>query len=124
MDASHELRTPLTTLRTNIELLAARPNLDSDERQELLEAATFELQELSALVTELVDLAIERHPEEQDLDDVDLGELARRRRRRPSGVTGARSPSTTTRRVSSARTVTARARRLDLLDNAVEVQPA
>jgi two-component system, OmpR family, sensor histidine kinase MprB len=75
MDASHELRTPLTTLRTNIELLARRPNLDADQRQELLEAATFELQELSALVTELVDLAIERHPEEQDLDDVDLGEL-------------------------------------------------
>jgi len=28
MDASHELRTPLTTLRTNIELLARRPDLD------------------------------------------------------------------------------------------------
>jgi two-component system sensor histidine kinase MprB len=75
LDASHELRTPLTTLRTNIELLARRPNLDDDQRQELLEAATFELQELSALVTELVDLAIERRPEEQDLEDVELGEL-------------------------------------------------
>ncbi|HEY8217238.1 MAG TPA: HAMP domain-containing sensor histidine kinase [Acidimicrobiia bacterium] len=77
MDASHELRTPLTTLRTNIELLARRPDLDDEQRHELLEAATFELQELSALVTELVDLAIERRPEEQDLEDVDLGELTR-----------------------------------------------
>ena len=76
MDASHELRTPLTTLRTNIELLERRPDLDPDQRRELLEAATFELEELSALVTELVDLAIERHPEDQDLEDVELGELA------------------------------------------------
>jgi len=76
MDASHELRTPLTTLRTNIELLERRPNLSHEQRSELLEAATFELEELSALVTELVDLAIERHPEDQDLDDVDLEELA------------------------------------------------
>jgi two-component system sensor histidine kinase MprB len=76
MDASHELRTPLTTLRTNIELLERRPDLDPEQRRELLEAATFELEELSALVTELVDLAIERHPEDQDLEDVELGELA------------------------------------------------
>ena len=62
MDASHELRTPLTTLRTNIELLARRPDLEPEQRHELLEAATFELEELSALVTELVDLAIERRP--------------------------------------------------------------
>jgi two-component system sensor histidine kinase MprB len=77
MDASHELRTPLTTLRTNIELLARRPDLDPDQRRELLEAATVELEELSALVTELVDLAIERRPEDHELEDIDLGELAR-----------------------------------------------
>jgi two-component system sensor histidine kinase MprB len=77
MDASHELRTPLTTLRTNIELLARRPDLDPEQQHELLEAATVELEELSALVTELVDLAIERRPEDHELEDIDLGELTR-----------------------------------------------
>lgn len=76
MDASHELRTPLTTLRTNIELLARRPDMDPEQQRELLEAATLELEELSALVTELVDLAIERRPEDHDLEDIDLGTLA------------------------------------------------
>jgi two-component system sensor histidine kinase MprB len=75
MDASHELRTPLTTLRTNIELLARRPDMDPEQQRELLEAATLELEELSALVTELVDLAIERRPEDRDLEDIDLGTL-------------------------------------------------
>jgi two-component system sensor histidine kinase MprB len=75
MDASHELRTPLTTLRTNIELLARRPDMDPEQQRELLEAATLELEELSALVTELVDLAIERRPEDHDLEDIDLGTL-------------------------------------------------
>jgi len=76
MDASHELRTPLTTLRTNIELLARRPDLDPQQQHELLTAATTELEELSALVTELVDLATEQHPEHHAREDVDLGELA------------------------------------------------
>ena len=77
MDASHELRTPLTTLRTNIELLARKRDLDPEQQHELLEAAQFELEELSSLVNELVDFAIERRPEDQDLEDVDLDELTR-----------------------------------------------
>ncbi|MEX2253954.1 MAG: HAMP domain-containing sensor histidine kinase [Acidimicrobiia bacterium] len=94
MDASHELRTPLTTLRTNIELLARTRDLDVAEQQQLLQAAKFELEELSALVTELVDLATERRADDQDRDDVDLGDLAegaveraRRRYGRPIELT-------------------------------------
>jgi two-component system sensor histidine kinase MprB len=90
MDASHELRTPLTTLRTNIELLARTRDLDAGQQDELLQAAKVELEELSALVTELVDLATERRIEDQDREDVDLGDLtagvverARRRYGRP-----------------------------------------
>jgi two-component system sensor histidine kinase MprB len=56
-DAGHELRTPLTALRTNIELLARAKTLDDQQRAELLDAATFELRELSDLTAELVDLA-------------------------------------------------------------------
>ncbi len=56
-DAGHELRTPLTALRTNIELLARAETLDDHERREVLDAAAFELRELSDLSAELVDLA-------------------------------------------------------------------
>lgn len=56
-DAGHELRTPLTGLRTNIEVLRKRPELAPAARQELIDAALVEVDELGALVTELVDLA-------------------------------------------------------------------
>ncbi len=56
-DAGHELRTPLTALRTNIEVLARTDTVTAGERTELLDAATSELAELSALVSELVELA-------------------------------------------------------------------
>lgn len=55
-DASHELRTPLTSMRTNIELLA-RDDLPIAKRQAMLEDVTAQLEELSALVTDVVDLA-------------------------------------------------------------------
>jgi two-component system sensor histidine kinase MprB len=73
-DAGHELRTPLTSLRTNIELLARAATLPADERSELLDDATSELEELSELVAELVDLAtdqsIEEPPRDVRLDEI------------------------------------------------------
>jgi two-component system sensor histidine kinase MprB len=63
-DAGHELRTPLTALRTNIELLARSKGLPDLQRRELLDAATAEVEELSALVSEVVDLASDRYAEE------------------------------------------------------------
>src|SRR5690606_4448337 len=59
-DASHELRTPLTALRTNIDLLsvaAERGRLDDAEVHELMADVRRELEELSALVGEIVELA-------------------------------------------------------------------
>jgi two-component system sensor histidine kinase MprB len=56
-DAGHELRTPLTSLRTNIEVLARADHMEPTERAELLADATAELEQLSELVGELVDLA-------------------------------------------------------------------
>ena len=64
-DAGHELRTPLTSLRTNIEVLARVGDLPAADRAELLADARQELEELSALVAELVDLAADAPPEEQ-----------------------------------------------------------
>jgi len=73
-DAGHELRTPLTSLRTNIEVLARAGDMEPAARAELLEDATHELEELSVLVTELVDLAFDADAAE-DASEVDLAEV-------------------------------------------------
>jgi two-component system sensor histidine kinase MprB len=56
-DASHELRTPLTSLRTNIEVLAQVDALPQEDRERLLADVLAQLDELTVLVTDLVDLA-------------------------------------------------------------------
>ena len=57
IDASHELRTPLTALRTNIDVLRRTDGLEPTQHAELLADVQIELEELTDLVTELVDLA-------------------------------------------------------------------
>jgi two-component system sensor histidine kinase MprB len=56
-DASHELRTPVTSLRTNLEILQANPELDRERRTELLDRATAQTEELTLLMNDLIDLA-------------------------------------------------------------------
>jgi two-component system sensor histidine kinase MprB len=73
-DASHELRTPLTSLRTNIEHLTRAPDLDEQQRAEVLDDVLFELDELTDLVSELVDLATDRR-EFGEPEPVELGPL-------------------------------------------------
>ena len=86
-DASHELRTPLTSMRTNIELLA-RDDLPGEKREAMLADVTAQLEELSALVTDVVDLARgdEAHPERSDvrLDELVASALQRARRHAPT----------------------------------------
>jgi len=72
-DAGHELRTPLTALRTNIEILQ-RHEVSALERRAMIDAAHAEVEELSALVAEVVDLATDRYQEEQAAE-VALGEI-------------------------------------------------
>ncbi len=58
-DAGHELRTPLTSLRTNIDLLAQSDReggLDPAERAGLLADVQAQLEELSSLMTDLMEL--------------------------------------------------------------------
>ena len=60
-DAGHELRTPLTSLRTNVELLMAAmapgaPRLPENEMAELRADVIAQIEELSTLVGDLVDL--------------------------------------------------------------------
>ena len=56
-DASHELRTPLTSIRTNVEALARAPDLPAAEREAIVASARSQLEDLSELVGDLVDLA-------------------------------------------------------------------
>ena len=87
-DASHELRTPVTALRTNIEvLLAEGGELAGDDRRRLLEDVRAETEELTALITDVIELARGDEPL-AGVDDVQLDALvteavARARRRRP-----------------------------------------
>jgi two-component system sensor histidine kinase MprB len=60
-DASHELRTPLTSLRTNLEVLG-RGGLDADDGERLRADVVAQLEELTLLVSDLVDLAREEEP--------------------------------------------------------------
>jgi two-component system sensor histidine kinase MprB len=92
-DAGHELRTPLTSLRTNIDLLAQADRsggLDPNARQELLADVRAQIEELTLLIQDLVQLArdepIERTPEPVDLADV-VDHAVQRVRRRAGSVT-------------------------------------
>ena len=91
-DASHELRTPLTSLRTNLDLLRqAEGNtaLPAEARLELLDDVRGQIEELSALVGDLVELARDE-PTTRVVAEVDLAEVVERAvtrvRRRAHGV--------------------------------------
>jgi two-component system sensor histidine kinase MprB len=87
-DASHELRTPVTSLRTNIEVLLAGGTISEEDRRRLLTDVVEQSEELSALVSDLIDLARGDEPqgdtEDVRLDRVVEESLARARRNAPS----------------------------------------
>jgi two-component system, OmpR family, sensor histidine kinase MprB len=74
-DAGHELRTPLTSLRTNIEVLIRTKDLPSTDREELLSDVDGQLQELTTLVGDLVDLARDDERQQTAPELVDFDEL-------------------------------------------------
>ena len=91
-DAGHELRTPLTSLRTNLELLAASdrpdaPSLSEQDRKEISADVRAQVEELSTLVGDIVELAREDAPqvvhEPVELPEVVERALARAGRRVP-----------------------------------------
>ncbi|MGZ4543158.1 MAG: ATP-binding protein [Mycobacteriaceae bacterium] len=91
-DAGHELRTPLTSLRTNMELLMASskpgaPTLSEVDRSELHADVVAQIEELSTLVGDLVELAREDAPEvvREPLNLADVVERALDRVRRRRG---------------------------------------
>jgi two-component system sensor histidine kinase MprB len=71
-DASHELRTPLTSVRANVDLLARARDLPPDERERALASAREQLQELTVLVSDLVDTARDGPLPAEELEDLRL----------------------------------------------------
>jgi two-component system, OmpR family, sensor histidine kinase MprB len=86
-DASHELRTPLTSLRTNIEVLAGDRALPDEDRERLLSDVVEQLEEMTTLIAELIELArSEQHAaqaEDVRLDLLASEALERARRNHP-----------------------------------------
>ena len=70
-DASHELRTPIASLRANIQVLEDADRLSAADREALRADIVAELDELTALVSDVVELARGAKPE-QVHDDVRL----------------------------------------------------
>jgi two-component system sensor histidine kinase MprB len=88
-DASHELRTPLTAARTNVDLLR-EGKLPEEEQRRALDEASVELDALTTLVSDLVELARgeERklRVEEVQLDELVEGVVERARSRAPQAT--------------------------------------
>jgi two-component system sensor histidine kinase MprB len=74
-DASHELRTPVTSLRTNIEVLLAGEDLPEPSRRRVLEDVREQTEELSGLITDVIELARGEVPV-SGTEDVRLDEIA------------------------------------------------
>jgi two-component system sensor histidine kinase MprB len=87
-DASHELRTPLTSLRTNVEVLSRAAGLPGEDRERLLADVRQQLEELTVLVDDVVELARGAEPdgsfEDVRLDLLVAAAVERARRHAPA----------------------------------------
>jgi two-component system, OmpR family, sensor histidine kinase MprB len=87
-DASHELRTPLTSIRANVELLERARDMEPGERAQVLASVRGQLEDLTILVGDLVDLArpgdrASEPPEDLRLDELVHDAVERARRHAP-----------------------------------------
>jgi len=122
-DASHELRTPLTSLRTNLELLERGQPTDPVERQQLLGDLVSQIERLTTLVGDLIEVARDEETpmpfEELQLDEVVhevVDDVSFRYPKVRFNVTSSPSPINGV-KVRVARAIT------NLLDNAAKYSP-
>lgn len=72
-DAGHELRTPITVIRGNLELMGDEPA----DREETVKVVTDELDRMSRIVDDLLDLAKSEQPDFIQPGPIDLDEFIR-----------------------------------------------
>ena len=86
-DASHELRTPIATIRANLQLMRDEQLLSEEDREALRADVIEELDELTALVSDVVELARGTKPTTEPgdvrLDRIVAQAVERARRRAP-----------------------------------------
>jgi two-component system sensor histidine kinase MprB len=123
-DASHELRTPIATIRANLQLMRDEERLDPADREALRNDVIEELDELTALVADVVELArgtkLGAEPDDVRVDAIVEAAVERTRRRAPQLVVTVQLEPTVVRGEGDriARAIT------NLLDNAVKWSPA
>ncbi|MEM9466617.1 MAG: HAMP domain-containing sensor histidine kinase [Actinomycetota bacterium] len=74
-DASHELRTPLTSLRMRADFLASFDDLRPEHRS-IVEGAVVDVEQLTALVTDLIDLAADSGTPDENAERRRLADIA------------------------------------------------
>ena len=86
-DASHELRTPIATIRANLQLMRDEELLSPEDREALRADVIEELDELTALVGDVVELARGSKPSSEPgdirVDEIVANAIERTRRRAP-----------------------------------------
>ncbi|MGC9220463.1 MAG: sensor histidine kinase [Solirubrobacteraceae bacterium] len=86
-DASHELRTPIAALRSNVQIFLESERLPAEEQAGLRDAILAELDELTQLVADVLELARgarqDEHVEEVELDAIVQDAVERGMRRSP-----------------------------------------
>ncbi|MDJ0771788.1 MAG: ATP-binding protein [Ilumatobacter sp.] len=122
-DASHELRTPLTSVRMRTEFLARHDDLDPARRQALLDAAVVDVEQLSALVSDLVDLAADLRSDDEEPQTVRLAAVVDAVAQRAGSATGREIRVESDETEARVRPGMVRRAVQNLVDNAVKYSP-